>query len=88
MWSGGRCNCLPGRTTSGTSCGTLRCRVGEALVVDNATGQADQDRGKIIRRARYVTFQMAEVAMQCELFPAILERMQRFGVPPPLMQRG
>ncbi len=34
------------------------------------------------------SFQMAEVAVPRELFAAILERIQRFGVPPPLVQRG
>jgi hypothetical protein len=29
---------------------------------------------------------MAEVAVPRELFAAILERIQRFGVPPPLLQ--
>ncbi len=36
---------------------------------------------KVVRHAKYVTFQMAEVAVPCELFAAILERIQRFGVP-------
>jgi hypothetical protein len=40
------------------------------------------------RRARYVTFQLAEVAVPRELFAAILDRIQRFGAPPPLVQRG
>ena len=43
---------------------------------------------KVVRHARYVTFQMAEVAMPRELFAAILERIGWFGVPPPLVQRG
>ncbi len=43
---------------------------------------------KVVRHAKYVTFQMAEVAVPRELFAAILERIQRFGVPPPLVQRG
>ena len=43
---------------------------------------------KIIRHSKYVTFQMAEVALPRELFAAILHRIQRFGVPPPLVQRG
>ena len=43
---------------------------------------------KIVRRARYVTFQMAEVAIPRDVFLAILERIQRFGVPPPLVQRS
>ncbi len=32
--------------------------------------------------------QVAEVAVPRELFAAILERIQRFGMPPPLLQRG
>ncbi len=43
---------------------------------------------KVVRHAKYVTFQMAEVAVPRELFAAILERIQRFGVPLPLVQRG
>ncbi len=41
---------------------------------------------KVARHSKYVTFQMAEVAVPRELFAAILERIQRFGVPPPLLQ--
>ncbi len=40
---------------------------------------------KAVRHAKYVTFQMAEVAVPRELFAAILERIRRFGVPPPLV---
>ncbi len=43
---------------------------------------------KVVQHAKYVTFQMAEVAVPRELFAAILERIRRFGVPPPLVQRG
>jgi hypothetical protein len=43
---------------------------------------------KVVRLAKYVTFQMAEVAVLRELFAAILDRIQRFGLPPPLVQRG
>ena len=43
---------------------------------------------KVVRHAKYVTFQMAEVAVPQELSAAILDRIQRFGVPPPLVQRG
>ena len=42
----------------------------------------------MVRYSKYVTFQMAEVAVPRGLFAAILERIQRFGVPPPLVQRG
>ena len=41
---------------------------------------------KVVRHAKYVMFQMAEVAVPRELFVAILERIRRFGVPPPLVQ--
>ena len=43
---------------------------------------------KVVRHSKYVTFQMAEVAVPRELFAAILDRIQRFGVPPPLLRRG
>ena len=43
---------------------------------------------KVVAHSRYVIFQMAEVAVPPELFAAILERIQWFGVPPPLVQRG
>ncbi len=43
---------------------------------------------KVVRHSKNVTFQLAEVVMTSDLFVAILERIQRFGVPPPLMQRG
>ena len=43
---------------------------------------------KVVRHAKHVTFQMAEVAVPRELFAAILERVGWFGVPLPLVQRG
>ncbi len=43
---------------------------------------------KVLTHSRYVVFQMSEVAVPRELFAAILERIQRFGVPPPLVQCG
>ena len=41
----------------------------------------------VVRHAKYVTFQLAEVAVPRELFAAILDRIQRFGASP-LVQRG
>ena len=41
---------------------------------------------KVVRHAKYVTFQMAEGAVRA-FFAAILERIRRLGVPPPLVQR-
>jgi hypothetical protein len=43
---------------------------------------------KVVRHAKYMTFQLAEVAVPRELFAAILDRIHRFGLPPPLVQRG
>jgi hypothetical protein len=43
---------------------------------------------KVVTHSRYVIFQMAEVAVPRELFAVILDRIQRYGVPPPLIQRG
>lgn len=43
---------------------------------------------KVVTHSGYVIFQMAEVAVPRELFAAMLERIQRFGVPPPLIRRG
>ena len=42
----------------------------------------------VVRHAKYVTFQLAEVVVLKELFAAILERIKLFGVPPSLIQRG
>ena len=41
---------------------------------------------KVTRHSKYVTFQLAEVAVPRDLFARILERIQWFGVPPPLVQ--
>ena len=42
---------------------------------------------KVVRHSKYITFQVAEVAAPRELSAPILERIQRFGVPLPLLQR-
>jgi hypothetical protein len=39
---------------------------------------------KVTRHAKYVTFQLAEVAVTRELFAAILDRIERLAIPPPL----
>lgn len=43
---------------------------------------------KVVTHAQCVIFQMPEVAVPHELIAAILDRIQRFGMPPPLVQRG
>ncbi len=40
---------------------------------------------KVTRRARYVTSQLAEVAVKRNLFAAILDRIARLATPPPLV---
>lgn len=40
---------------------------------------------KVTRHAKYVTFQLAEVAVTRNLFGAILERIARLALPPPLV---
>ena len=42
---------------------------------------------KVARDAKYVLFQIPEVAVPHDLFAAILEQIRRFGAPPPLVQR-
>ena len=43
---------------------------------------------KVVRHAKYVTFQLAEVAVPRDLFAAILERIPRFRGPAPLVRGG
>jgi hypothetical protein len=43
---------------------------------------------KVVTHSRYVIFQMAEVAVPRELFARIMERIQWFGVPPPMADDG
>ena len=40
---------------------------------------------KVTRHARYVTFQLAEVAVTRNLFAAILDRIERLALPPPVV---
>ena len=40
---------------------------------------------KVTRHAKYVTFQLAEVAVTRHLFAAILDRIARLAIPPPLV---
>ena len=43
---------------------------------------------KVVTHARYTTFQMAEVAVPRQLFRAILERIRRLWLPPPVPDTG
>ena len=40
---------------------------------------------KVTRHAKYLTFQLAEVAVARNLFAAILDRIARSALPPPLV---
>ena len=42
----------------------------------------------VVKGAKYVALQISEVAVPRALFAAILDRIHRFGMPPPLVQRG
>jgi hypothetical protein len=42
---------------------------------------------KVTRHAKYVTFQLAEVAVTRNLFAAILDRIARLALPPPVVCR-
>jgi len=43
---------------------------------------------KVTRHAKYVTFHLAEVAVTRNLFAAILNRIARLAIPPPLVARN
>ena len=43
---------------------------------------------KVVAHARYTTFQLAEVAVSRQLFRAILERIRRLWLPPPVPDTG
>ena len=53
----------------------------EALVAHDVAGEAHQDRSQGVTHARYVIFQMAEVAVPRWLFRTILERIRRLRLP-------
>jgi len=42
---------------------------------------------KVTRHSKYVTFQLAEVAVTRKLFAAILDRIERLALPPPVVDR-
>jgi hypothetical protein len=59
--------------------------VGYGAIYDQMSRLA---RRVVVAHPGQVVFQMAEVAVPRESFVAILDRIQRFGVPPPLAHRG
>ncbi len=71
--------------------GGRRRGTAEVLIVDpGAPGLREKlikIGAKVVRHAKYLTFRMAEVTLPRELFAAILQRIRRFGVPPPVVTR-
>ena len=55
---------------------------------ESAPGGLIKIGAKVVRHSKYVTLQMAGVAVSRELSAAILGRVHRFGIPPPLVPRG
>jgi len=43
---------------------------------------------KVTRHAKYVTFQLSEVAVPRRLFAAILDRIAQLSIPPPTTSGG
>ena len=43
--------------------------------------------GKLMHHSKYATFQLAEVAVTRNLFAAILDRIARLAIPPPVLGR-
>jgi hypothetical protein len=52
---------------------------GGAVVADQPAREADQDRREVVSHGRYVTFQMAEVAVLRQRFADVLSLIARCG---------
>ena len=89
------------RFVTGASCAHAREALadkGKSQIVAGRHAKATRDQHRpwrgagpkltIVIHSRSVIFQVAEVAVPRELFTRTLERIQWFGVPPPLEQRG
>ena len=57
--------------------------IGGPLVADTLREKLVKIGAKVVRHARYVIFQMAEVALPKRLFATILRRIARLRDPPP-----
>jgi hypothetical protein len=66
----------------------LRTQFDGRLKLDFLGAKITTDAGLFLFRELDEAFRLAEVAVPRELFAAILERIQRFGVPPPLVRHG
>jgi hypothetical protein len=52
------------------------------VVADQPAREADQDRREVVSHSRYVTFQVAEVAVSRQMFTDILSLIARLRAPP------
>ncbi len=82
-----RQRCAPSASRAGLQSRQLPAHAGDALadkalVYDHAARKADQDRREGGRHARYVSFQMAEVAIPRNLFADILRLIAELRPPP------
>jgi hypothetical protein len=57
---------------------------GRALVADQLTGELVKIGANVVRHGRYITFQLAEVAIPRDLFADILRRIDRLRPNPVL----
>ena len=55
------------------------------MVADDAPRKTRQDRVKVTQHAKYVMFQLTEVAVTPKLFAAILYRIERLALLPPVV---
>jgi hypothetical protein len=69
-------------TISATLCGRWRCRRHGAVVADQPAREADQVGAKVVSHGRYVTFQIAEVAVPRQMFADILSLVAGLRAPP------
>jgi hypothetical protein len=70
-----------------TFCGAGIAETGSTLVPDDAAGKADQDRGQDDAALEVRDVQLAEVSVTRNLFAAILNRIARLAIPPPVIGR-
>jgi hypothetical protein len=67
------------------SAATGPAETGAALALTTLREKLSKIGAKVTRHVKYVTFQLAEVAVTRKLFAAILDRIGRLAIPPPLV---
>ena len=83
------CSCSPWPTTWPTSCAGWRCRNRcEHWSLTTLREKLIKIGAKVTQHAKYVTFQMAEVAIPRQLFREILRRIARLRTTRPALKPG